>query len=114
MLIAFDITNEQSFESVKTWMSSIYKHADANIAKVLIGNKLDLDHERIISRSCAEKLAKEHGMEYFETSAKDSINIQEVMSYIMERVYENLYSQGTADSEEDHDGKQSVVLGAKN
>ena len=75
MIIAFDITNEQSFESVKTWMSSIYKHADVNIAKVLVGNKLDLDHERIISKASAQKLAQEHGMEYYETSAKDSINI---------------------------------------
>lgn len=39
-------------------------------------------------------------MEYFETSAKENINIQEVMVYIMDKVYENLYSK-EQDSEED-------------
>ena len=38
-----DLTNLDSFENVKTWMNSIYKHADPNIAKVLVGNKLDLE-----------------------------------------------------------------------
>jgi hypothetical protein len=51
-------------------------------------------------------------MEYFETSAKNNINIQEVVNYIMDRVYENLYSKNTAHTEED-DGKQSIVLGKK-
>ncbi len=50
-------------------------------------------------------------MEYFETSAKDNTNIQEVMQYIMDKVYENLYSKNTNDTEGDDDhGKQSVVL----
>lgn len=51
-------------------------------------------------------------MEYFETSAKNNTNIKEVVNYIIERVYENLYSKNTADTEED-DGKQSIVLGKK-
>lgn len=53
-------------------------------------------------------------MEYFETSAKNNINIQEVIIYIMDKVYENLYSKNTADTEGDDDpGKQSIVLGRK-
>ena len=87
-------------------MTSIYKHSDPSIAKVLVGNKLDLESERVVSKSEAQKIASEHGMEYFETSAKDNINIQEVMTYIMDKVYENLYAKNTADTEgEDHDGK---------
>jgi len=40
-------------------------------------------------------------MEYFETSAKDNINIQEVMTYIMDKVYDNLHAKNTADTEEE-------------
>lgn len=75
MIIAFDLTNAESFEGVKTWMNSIYKHSDPSIAKVLVGNKFDLESERVISKHEAQKIATEHGMEYFETSAKDNINI---------------------------------------
>lgn len=75
MIIVFDITNQESFENVKTWMNSIYKHADPNISKVLVGNKFDLDDQRCVSKSEALKIATEHGMEYFETSAKVNLNI---------------------------------------
>jgi GTPase SAR1 family protein len=106
MIIAFDLTNSESFEGVKTWMNSIYKHSDPSIAKVLVGNKLDLEGERVVSKSEAQKIAQEHGMSYFETSAKDNINIQEVMQHIMDKVYENLYSKEGADGDaDDYNGK---------
>ena len=38
-------------------------------------------------------------MDYFETSAKENINIQEVMVYIMDKVYENLYAKGDEQDE---------------
>jgi hypothetical protein len=38
-------------------MNSIYKHADANIAKVLVGNKLDLEEQRCVSKNEAQKIA---------------------------------------------------------
>ena len=57
MIISFDVTNSESFEGVKTWMNSIYKHSDPNIAKVLVGNKVDLASERVVSKSEALKIA---------------------------------------------------------
>jgi hypothetical protein len=51
-------------------------------------------------------------MEYFETSAKENINIQEVINYMMEKVYDTLYSKYSADAEVD-EGKASIVLGKK-
>jgi GTPase SAR1 family protein len=56
MIIAFDLSNQESFEGVKTWINSIYKHSDPSIAKVLVGNKLDLE-DRVISKSEAQKIA---------------------------------------------------------
>lgn len=52
-------------------------------------------------------------MEYFETSAKNNTNIQEVITHIMDKVFENLYSKNTADTEDDDHGKESIVLGKK-
>ena len=50
-------------------------------------------------------------MDYFETSAKDNINITEVMNHIMEKVYDNLYKN--SNDNEIEDGKTSIVLGAR-
>ena len=100
-------------------MTSIYKHSDPTIAKVLVGNKCDLDADRKVSKSQvrlrgidlnqAQKIAQEHGMDYFETSAKENINIQEVMVYIMDKVYENLYAK-TDDTEGDNQGGGGLRL----
>jgi GTPase SAR1 family protein len=98
MIIAFDLTNQESFENVKGWMNSIYKHSDPSIAKVLVGNKLDLEQNRVVSTSEAKKIASEHGMEYYETSARDNINVQEVLQYIMGKVYDNLYANAGSDN----------------
>ena len=73
------MTNEESFEHVKGWINSIYKEANPNIAKVLVGNKIDLEEHRKVSISDAKKIAQEHEMEYFETSAKENINVKEVL-----------------------------------
>ncbi|CDW87990.1 ras-related protein rab-10 [Stylonychia lemnae] len=110
MIIAFDITNLESFENVKTWMNSIYKHADPSIAKVLVGNKIDLEEQRVVTKAEATKIAQEHGMDYFETSARDNINIQELLQYIMDKVYDNLYSKGTNENEEVDHGKTSIQI----
>ena len=38
-------------------------------------------------------------MEYFETSARDNINIQEVLQYIMGKVYDNMFTNGDLDKQ---------------
>ena len=68
--MVFDITSENSFKNVKSWLESIYQHADVNIMKILIGNKADLYDMRQVSSEDARELAAQHKMEYFETSAK--------------------------------------------
>ena len=42
---------------------------------MLIGNKVDLDHKREVTKQVAENLASEHGMKYMETSALENINV---------------------------------------
>jgi GTPase SAR1 family protein len=97
MIIAFDLTNRKSFESVRAWIDSIYRHStDTSLPKVLVGNKVDLADAnsrelRAVLKSEALKLASEHDITYFETSAKENINIAEVMQHIMGKVYTNLF-----------------------
>ena len=57
-------------------------HADPNIVKVLVGNKIDLDEDRKVSREEGQGLANQHKMHYFETSAKLNRNIDELMLHV--------------------------------
>lgn len=88
VLIAYDVTNRESFENVKNWIDSIENYAKKDIQKVLIGNKIDLESDRKITTQEAQNLADEHKIPYFETSAKLDQNVSEVMQFIMGKVYD--------------------------
>jgi small GTP-binding protein len=95
VLIAFDVTNEQSFENVKNWINSINENADKDIVKMLIATKIDMEDDRKISKEEGEELASEFGMPYLETSAKADINVKASILAIMEKVYIQLKHRQT-------------------
>ena len=41
------------------------------------GNKCDMDDKRLISEERGRNVAEENGIKFFETSAKDNINIEQ-------------------------------------
>ena len=49
VILAFDTTNITSFKNVKMWIESIYQYADDDIAKILVGNKIDMVDDRKVS-----------------------------------------------------------------
>ena len=100
VMIAFDVTNRESFENVKNWIDSIENHAKENIQKVLIGNKIDLEDERKISKTEAQNLADEYDIPYFETSAKLGKNVAEVIQFTIKKVYDATVSYNSSHKEE--------------
>ncbi|ROL47862.1 Ras-related protein Rab-13 [Anabarilius grahami] len=77
IILVYDITDEKSFENIQNWMKSIKENASAGVSQMLLGNKCDIEAKRKVSKEIGEKLAKEHGIRFFETSAKSSINVEE-------------------------------------
>jgi small GTP-binding protein len=43
IIVAYDITQRDSFTSIQNWMNEIEKHAGDNISRIIVGNKCDLD-----------------------------------------------------------------------
>ena len=76
--IVFDLTDKQSFENINSWFTEIEKYASNNIKKILVGNKCDISKDREISYKEANEFANKLNIPYIETSAKDSINVQEL------------------------------------
>ncbi|KAK6467138.1 ras-related protein Rab-13 isoform X1 [Huso huso] len=77
IILVYDITDEKSFENIQNWMKSIKENASVGVNKMLLGNKCDIENKRKVPRETGEKLAKDHGIRFFETSAKSSINVEE-------------------------------------
>eukprot|EP00054_Salpingoeca_dolichothecata_P036565 m.7910 g.7910 ORF g.7910 m.7910 type:complete len:201 (-) comp6837_c1_seq1:49-651(-) len=79
-LLTFDVGDASSFENVPMWKKEFLHYADirdpSKFAFVLLGNKCDV-LDRQVSEDEALQWCRENGdMPYFETSAKDNINVE--------------------------------------
>ena len=45
IIISYDVTTRSSFESIKSWVDSIETHGKKNAARIMVGNKIDLDRQ---------------------------------------------------------------------
>ena len=89
IIYVYDITNQQSFNHIETWIKSTKEITDDNI-KLIIGNKCDLESQRIISPEQGIQLAKEYDTLFYEVSAKENININESIYKISEKIKNKL------------------------
>ncbi len=85
IVICYDITEENSFNNVKNWLSEIEKNVNG-IFIILVGNKCDLNDNRKISYENAESFAKENNMFYIETSAKNNVNVNKLFDIIADKI----------------------------
>jgi small GTP-binding protein len=86
-IICFDLTNRLSFESLNRWMKEYSNyHKDSNTF-VIVGNKSDLA-EREVNKEEILKFVEIHNSIYFETSAKNGNNIDELFNHMAQLLYD--------------------------
>ena len=76
VLFVYDITNQESFNNIKNWIKDL-QNVGNDIKGVIIGNKLDLEQKRDVSKEYLEEIGKKNQMPFLETSAKQNINVNE-------------------------------------
>mmetsp|Transcript_18166 Transcript_18166/g.20210 ORF Transcript_18166/g.20210 Transcript_18166/m.20210 type:complete len:213 (-) Transcript_18166:108-746(-) len=87
IILVYDVAHRKSFENVEKWMRDISKFAAPHIQLVLIGNKSDLVHSRKVKESEGRQQAKVLKMDFFETSAKEDANVDELFMTVAQKVY---------------------------
>ncbi|XP_052380168.1 ras-related protein Rab-15-like isoform X13 [Oncorhynchus keta] len=86
IFLVYDITSERSFQHIMKWASDVDEYAPDNIQRILIGNKSDEEEKRQVATGQGNKLAKDYGMDFFETSAFTNYNITESFTRLAEQV----------------------------
>ena len=76
--IVYDITFKKTFDNVIIWLNECRDMCYKNILICLIGNKIDLEDKREVTFEEGENFAKENNLLFFETSAKNGNNINEI------------------------------------
>ncbi|XP_054160572.1 ras-related protein Rab-10-like [Oppia nitens] len=88
VLLVYDITSSKSFDSIKTrWIKHINANTRKGVKIILIGNKCDVPTKRVVKSEIAEALAVNHGFKYFETSAKENINLETAFHEMAKDIY---------------------------
>lgn len=62
--MVFDTTRKDTFRNVARWVEDIRNNGKKDAVLVLVGNKIDLVQERMVSRNEALKLARDFDMLY--------------------------------------------------
>ena len=86
IIFVYDVANKNSFGSLQYWYS-LCKEKLENFVGVLLGNKCDKEHQ--VNKEEAEQFAKEHYLEYFETSAKLDKKIKKAIAVLLKRIIDS-------------------------
>ena len=61
-----------------------------NAQVILVGNKCDMEDERVVSYDRGKQLADQLGLEFFETSAKENINVKAVFERLVDIICDKM------------------------
>lgn len=100
VLLVYDVTRRETFSHLKKWLGQINDNSNPSARRILIGNKCDLDFERLVSRKEGEAFAKENNLPYIETSAKTAKNVHEMFHQMAHEVYMDV-KKGTIKVDDD-------------
>ena len=107
IILVYDVTNNDSFVAIKGWMESLREIKGNNFPVILVGNKIDLNEERIISQKNGQDLANSYGISFFETSNKTGENVEEACLALINHISNKLEKRIIYNIKND---KTSVVL----
>ena len=94
-LLVYSITERKSFENLNNYKNLIYKckeDSENKIPIVIVGNKCDLESARVVSSTEGLNFAKSfldfNVNAFFETSAKERINVEEAFFQVVRQIRE--------------------------
>eukprot|EP00980_Cylindrotheca_fusiformis_P000372 scaffold91_cov127-Cylindrotheca_fusiformis.AAC.32 len=96
IIVVYDVTDQESFNNVKQWLHEIDRYAAENVNKLLVGNKSDLTGKRVVSTEQGKEFADSLGIEFLETSAKTSTNVEQAFLTMASQIKARMKTQPTA------------------
>ena len=74
------------------WLHEINQNCD-DVSRVLVGNKSDDPDRRVVLKEDASRFASQMGIQLFETSAKENLNVEEMFRAITDLVLNSKKAQ---------------------
>ena len=78
IFLIFDVSQKITYEHLNEWLNFITNIENGGLI-IIVGNKIDLKDSREVNTEEAEKYCKDKKYEYFEVSAKNGTNIDNML-----------------------------------
>ena len=88
IIFLYDITNQNSFHNISKYIEIFQDKKGKNFPMILLGNKIDKEANRQISKEAGEKLAKTKGINFSEISVKEGTNLNEAVDSLINQIFE--------------------------
>ena len=98
-IIVYSIDNKETFQDLDLWIKELKLNNSPDSKVVLVGNKLDLEENRVVTKKEAEDFATEQGFLFHEVSAKTGDQVQELFTAKIFPEMARKYNIGEEDEE---------------
>ena len=88
IIFVYDITKKTSFTNIKNWFQDAESKTN-DFKSIIVGNKIDLNDERTVTPEEGQNFANKKNCPFFESSAKDKINIDEIFLTLLKEILKN-------------------------
>lgn len=95
-VLAYDITDKDSFDKVKIWLKELHTVVGENIQVVIVGNKCDLERDRKVNKKEAEEWAVAHHAKHFLCSAKLGLRVTDAFQGLVANIVKAGGSEGSS------------------
>ncbi|OMJ84264.1 hypothetical protein SteCoe_14687 [Stentor coeruleus] len=103
VILMYDITNKDSFINIYRWLNEIKEQSTHQLSITLVGNKLDLETQRVIKTAEAQEFATNNNMLFTESSALTGVNIESVFINSSTEILKKIET-GAIDMNKEHTG----------
>jgi len=99
-LMVYSVIDRKTFEEINDFHSQILRVKDSeNFPMVVVGNKCDLESERVISIDEGKNYAKSLNIGFMETSARARKNVDEAFHELVREVRKSIEKKKLKDGE---------------
>ncbi|CAN1339619.1 Ras-related protein RABC2a [Linum perenne] len=90
IILAYDVTNRETFTSLsEIWARDVELYStNLDCVKLVVGNKVDKDSERAVSKEEGMALARQLQCSFLECTAKSRENVDELFSELIYKIFE--------------------------
>ncbi|XP_012082471.1 ras-related protein RABC2a [Jatropha curcas] len=111
IILVYDVTQRQTFTNLANlWIKEVEVYStNKDCVKILAGNKVDRESERVVSREEGMELAKQNGFLFLETSAKTRENVEKCFEDLALKMLEELEKKRQEELKQKPEEAKAVV-----